>query len=134
MIGNIFSKTGYLQKGLDAASLRNAVIVNNLANAETPNFKSSSVEFETYFRNALQSGGSFATKRTRDRHISFTPSVDELEATVIPNNITTMRMDGNNVDPDYESAQLAKNQLYYTALEEKLNSEYRRLRMVIEGN
>lgn len=133
MFDKIFSTTGYIQKGLDASSLRNQVITNNIANAETPNFKSSSVEFESFFDDALN--GDFATKTTRSKHMEFTPSIDNVRAAIIPNNTTTQRMDGNNVDIDFQNAELAKNQIYYSALVEKLNSEYRRLRMAIrEGS
>ncbi|HOR13388.1 MAG TPA: flagellar basal body protein, partial [Clostridia bacterium] len=42
---SILSKTDVLKSGLDAAWLRNEVIMNNIANAETPGFKASKVEF-----------------------------------------------------------------------------------------
>lgn len=135
MFRNLFTNTNYLERGLDAAALRNQVISNNIANAETPGFKSSSVEFETIFKEALESDGSFATKTTRDKHISFSSTLDNVQAVTVENDSTTMKLDGNNVDPDWENAQLAKNQLYYNALVEKLNSEFTRMRMAIrEGS
>lgn len=135
MFDKLFTNTSYLQKGLDAAALRHQVINNNIANAETPGFKSSSVEFESMFKKALKSGGSFETKTTRKKHEAFSPSADQIEPVVIENSITSMRADENNVDIDYQNAQLAENQLYYNALVEKLNGEYTRLRMAIrEGN
>ncbi len=134
MFENVFNTAGVMRKGLDAAVLRNEVINNNIANAETPGFKSSAVEFETLFRNALQNGG-FDVKKTREKHREFEDSFDDVNAVIFQNNTTTMRMDGNNVDIDFQNAELAKNQLYYNALVEKLNSEYRRLRMAIrEGS
>ena len=42
-----------------------------------------------------------------------------------------MKMDGNNVDIDYENVELAKNTLYYNTLVEKLNSEFSMLRLAI---
>ena len=44
---------------------------------------------------------------------------------------TTMRLDGNNVDIDAENAELAKNEIYYNTLVEKINSEFSRLKMAI---
>ena len=135
MFDKLFSHTNTLQKGLDATALRSKVINNNIANAETPGFKSSSVDFETHFRNALLSQGSFETKQTRSKHIDFNTSLDSVTPMVHVNNKTSMRMDGNNVDIDYENAELAKNALMNTALIEKLNGEFRRLRMAIrEGS
>ena len=131
MFDKIFSGTKYLERGLDAASLRTQVIQNNIANAETPGFKSSRVAFESVFRDALQAKSGFTTKVTRDKHRSFTTDVNSVEAAVIQNSNTTMRMDENNVDIDYENTQLAKNQIYYSALVQQLNSEFARLRMAI---
>ncbi|MDL2224987.1 flagellar basal body rod protein FlgB [Eubacteriales bacterium OttesenSCG-928-M02] len=131
----IFSQTKYLENALDASSLRNQVIQNNIANAETPNFKASSVDFESTFQRALLNQGGFQNKQTREKHIAFDTSIDNVKGTVYQHNNTTMKMDGNNVDIDYENAQLAKNQIYYSTLVQKLNSEFSRLRMAIrEGS
>ncbi|MDR1619798.1 MAG: flagellar basal body rod protein FlgB [Clostridiales bacterium] len=132
MFESLFKTANYLQKGLDATSLRHQVITNNIANAETPDFKSSSVEFETIFQNALN-GDNFVNKITRDKHRAFSPAadVDEIHPVVILNETTEMRMDGNNVDPDFQQAELAKNQILQNAYVEKLNGEYRRLGMAI---
>ncbi len=132
MIKDIFSSTKYLEKGLDASWLRNQVISNNIANAETPNFKSSRVEFEDVFAAALDDGNGFDNKMTREKHIDFsTPDPGDVVPTVYQNSDTTMRMDGNNVDIDYENVELAKNTLYYNTLVEKLNSEFSMLRTAI---
>lgn len=135
MFDRIFNDTQYLRSGLNASALRNQVISNNIANAETPGFKSSSVEFENMFLNALETEGGFRPKATRDKHRTSSSSIKDVSAAVIQNTNTTMRMDENNVDIDFQNAELAKNQIYYEALIEKLNSEYRRLRMAIrEGS
>lgn len=130
-MAGIFDKADCLHKGLDAAWLRNAVISNNIANVETPGFKSSRVNFETVFKQALEGGG-FQAKMTRAGHRDFgDPDVSAVAAQVAENNATTMRMDGNNVDIDYENAELAKNYLYYNTLSEMLMSEYRKIDMAI---
>ncbi len=100
MIPKMFHSIDLLQKGMDAAWLRNEVITNNIANAETPNFKSSSVVFETMFKKALEdqakqpSAGNepvrkdaflgdissdYENKRTRDKHIVFSQNEDILD-------------------------------------------------------
>lgn len=132
MIKDIFASTKYLEKGLDAAWLRNQVISNNIANAETPGFKSSSVEFENIFAAALDDTGAFDNKVTRSKHISFSGADPEsVVPVVLQNNDTSMRMDENNVDIDYENVELAKNTLYYNTLVEKLNTEFSMLRLAI---
>jgi len=129
MIGDMFSSVNWLEKGLDASWLRSQVISNNIANVDTVGFKSSKVDFESAFKSAL-SQDSFALKKTNDKHIDFSePSNITFRAEV--NGSTSMRMDGNNVDIDYESAELAKNQIYYNTLVQQISSEFRRLDMAI---
>ena len=129
---DLFDQTKYLEKGLSASWLRNQVIANNIANESTPNFKASSVEFESLFKDALDSqNGGFTAKTTNDKHISFTSSAD-ISPVVVQNTSTTMRQDGNNVDIDYESSELAKNAIWYQTLVEKISSEFNMIEMAIK--
>lgn len=126
MINKMFNNVNMLKAGLDASWLRNEVIANNIANVDTPNFKSSSVSFESAFKNALRGEG-FTAKTTNARHFS-----DNLpRATVTQNTGTQYRMDGNNVNIDAENAALAKNQILYSTLARQLNSEFTKLKMAI---
>lgn len=127
----LFASTDLLQKGMEAAWLRNSVIRNNLANSETPGFKSSDVKFETLFKSALEGSG-FTGKRTRDKHIQIgNDSLDSLKPEVVLNKDTSMRMDGNNVDVESENVKLAQNSIQYNTLLYKLNSELSRIRMAV---
>jgi len=130
MIDKIFNNVGVLQKGLDASWLKNEVITNNIANVDTPGFKSSSVSFESAFKSALN-GQSFAAKKTREKHIDF--KSQSMEATVTTNAGTSNGLDGNNVDIDYENAELAKNTIYYNTLIEQMTSEFRKLSSAINN-
>lgn len=131
MSDGIFSSTRALELGLDAAWLRNQVINNNIANAETPGFKASRVEFETLFARALEraqaSGNPPAARAALQRVL------EEARPRIVEDDNTTMRMDGNNVDIELENEELAKNALYYQTLIAKLNSELARLQMAING-
>ena len=42
-----------------------------------------------------------------------------------------MRLDGNNVDINYEMTELTKNILFYNTLTQKINNEFSRLKKVI---
>lgn len=61
-----------LQGGLDAATKRQSVLANNVANNDTPNFKRSDVSFESFLRD--QESGLKATlgaKVSDSRHFRF---------------------------------------------------------------
>lgn len=134
MLNDAFGGIDLLQKGLDAAWTRNSVITNNIANVDTPGFKSSKVEFESALKAAMEADqGGFKAKTTRPEHYDFTGSVEKVKPSVVSNTDTAYRPDGNNVDIDYENVELAKNTYWYYALVEQLSSEFAKLKTVING-
>jgi flagellar basal-body rod protein FlgB len=139
MWDKLFKPVDTLQKGLAAAWQRNTVIRHNIANAETPDFKASDVQFESLFADALQSAeetGGFVGKKTNSRHIDIGRGADavrpeDVTPRVVRNSDTTMRMDGNNVDIESENVKLAQNSMMYNTIVAKLNSELTRIKMAI---
>lgn len=119
-----------LEKGLDASSLRQKVLADNVANVDTPNFKRSDVDFQAVLNSALGNNeASLPLKRTSPRHL---PGVAEpASPAVVQDNSTTLRNDGNNVDIDREMANVAENGIYYNSLTQALSSQLGLLRMVI---
>src|SRR3954452_9893162 len=90
-----------LERAISGAAMRQEVLANNLANAETPGFQRSDVDFHSTLAQAMKTGDSTAIENT-----TFTPQTDN----------QVMRADGNGVDIDTESADVAKNGLEYDAL------------------
>lgn len=126
--------TKLMEKALDAASLRNAVIANNLANIDTPGFKRSDVRFEEELARALSKSGGITGKRTREEHIPIgARPATEVSARVEMQNDISVRNDGNNVDIDREMAALAKNTILYNALIQEISGEFQKLKTVING-
>jgi len=133
MWNNMFKQVDLLERGLAASWTRNAVIRNNLANIETPNFKASDVEFETLLARAIESSSGFKGVKTHPGHRDIGGRIDfaDVKMQIVERKDTAMRMDGNNVDLESENVKLAQNSLYYNTLVDKMNSELRRLRMAI---
>ncbi|TCP58814.1 flagellar basal-body rod protein FlgB [Tumebacillus sp. BK434] len=120
-----------LERSLDAASLRQKVISNNLANIDTPNYKRSDVSFEQTLQQVLQ-GNALSGRRTDARHIQIgTSSVAEVEPEIVTDRTTSMRQDGNNVDIDVEMTNLAENQILYNALSQRINGKFATLKYAI---
>lgn len=113
-----------LKKGLDTAVLRQEVIANNLANANTPLFKRSTVMFEDHLRQALG-------KETGRRTVREGVTMEELAPRVVRDHRNSMRMDLNNVDVDQEMVFLSGNQIKYNALTQFISDRYSNLRYVI---
>ncbi len=134
MWNKLFGATHMMQKGLDASWLRNEVISNNIANVDTPGFKSSKVEFENALASAVEAAGGTELKTTRTRHIrTGAEKAVNLEPVVTKDYHTAYRADGNNVDVEAEMAALAQNSLHYYTLVSKINSEFRKLNLAIRG-
>jgi len=131
MIEDMFNNTYVLQKALDASWTRNKVISDNIANVDTPGYKKQKVQFESYLAQAVDNN---AVKGmvTNERHIPVgAGSLNRLKIDIKEDNTTSMRLDGNNVDIDSEMADLAKNNIMYNALIEKISGTYRNLRTAI---
>lgn len=125
-----------LSKALDGSALRNQVLANNIANADTPGFKRSEVLFEEKIRQALSKQGQHVKlKATNPRHIQVaeTNSSSTYLPDIIMVNDLSYRNDNNNVDIDVETTKIAKNKIYYDAISNSLTQEIRLLRMAITG-
>lgn len=124
-----------LERSLDAASLRQRVISDNIANVDTPYYKSKEVSFEKELQQALQSNSKFVGYRTDPRHIEigkFRP-VHVVRPEVLVRSNSVMNNNGNNVDIDYETINMAKNSLWQQALVQQTNGYFHKLSMAIEG-
>ncbi|MDE6718448.1 MAG: flagellar basal body rod protein FlgB, partial [Treponemataceae bacterium] len=78
---NSFSRSvDLLQKALDVNALRYQVTANNIANSEVPNFKRSTVNFESELKRAFDSQenarNSFDLARTNSKHVSIHNVID----------------------------------------------------------
>ncbi|WP_205617888.1 flagellar basal body rod protein FlgB [Atopococcus tabaci] len=119
---------GILKKALDTASLRQETISSNIANVNTPGYKVNKVAFESHLKQALDGTG---LVRTDDGHMHIGGS-DTLDPTVHKRTNTSVKDNGNNVDVDYEMAELAANNIYYDAVVSQLNAKYAMMRTVLK--
>ena len=100
-----------LGKYLDLTSRQMQLTASNMANVDTPGFKTQGFDFEQEFARQLnQSGGSAALEGVQ----VAAQEVDGLVA----------RPDGNNVSIDREGVQLAKAQLQFKLGAELLKHEF----------
>lgn len=120
-----------LQKGLDASSMRQQVLSNNVANVDTPNFKRSDVDFQAVLGTALgDKSGVLPMKLTSPKHLRGIGEGDD--SGIMTDHSTSLRNDGNNVDIDREMTNVAENGLYYNSLTRAISSQIGLLRMVIK--
>ncbi|MFD1674709.1 flagellar basal body rod protein FlgB [Alicyclobacillus fodiniaquatilis] len=122
-----------LQSSIDAADLRQQVYANNIANANTPNYKRQDVEFETYFQQAL---GSAPQAQMNETHIPLgntSAALDSVTPTVVTDDSSTVDNNGNNVDITSEMVDLAQNQVRYDVLMQDVSDRFNRMQTAIQG-
>ena len=76
---------------------------------------------------------SLTSYKTNDQHLSFSNEVSKTTTEITTNHSTQYNNNGNNVDMDAEMAELAKNQLWYNAVTERVNGKLNSLSSVING-
>lgn len=132
MFEGINNNVRVLEKALDASWMRNEAISENLAHIDTPGYKRKTVEFEEHLNLALDGSG-VSGKRTHKKHISVgRADVGGVDIRMKQDNKSlSMRLDGNNVDIDAETVAMAKNTIKYNSMTQSLNTEFRRLKSVI---
>ncbi|MDA5107387.1 flagellar basal body rod protein FlgB [Brevibacillus thermoruber] len=125
-----------LERSMDTAMLRQRTIANNIANVDTPQFKSKHVVFEELLQQEL-AGTSGQPKleayRTNERHIPFTGTGTLPMPQIVSNADNMMQHNGNDVDLEFEMNELAKNQIWYNGLTQLTAGYFQKLRSVIEG-
>ncbi|HSV93643.1 MAG TPA: flagellar basal body rod protein FlgB [Desulfobacterales bacterium] len=126
---------GILTREMDVSVLRRDVIANNVANASTPNFKRSVVNFESQLKRALDSekAEAFPQYVTSDRHIVFHKPMDweDVGPRRVLDYLTEAKNNGNNVDVEEEAMDSLNNQLLYTTLAQVVSSEFQRVNIVL---
>ncbi len=106
-----------MQKTLDTLWLRQRIVSNNIANIDTPGYKSREVKFEEYLNN-LTPGETLKEK-------------DVPDARIVTKSDTSLREDGNNVDIDKESLELYRVQIQYEYMVRKLSDEFSNIKTVL---
>lgn len=126
LFGGTISK---LENGLSYATLKNKAITQNIANVDTPNYKTKEVSFKDVFSDAKKS--SISAYRTDARHYDF--SIEIGSSGVYSNENFRTRPNGNAVNMDAEQAKLAENTIYYNALIDRISSKFSTLNTVVKG-
>lgn len=100
---------GHLEHYLDLLSTRQRLVASNIANADTPGYKTKDIDFQAEFRSAIEGGS---------------PHTVEVSGLKVKN-------DGNNVSLDREARLLAENALRFNVASNLLRAEIRAVKSAI---
>ena len=100
---------GQLERYMDLLSTRQRLVASNIANADTPGYRTHDIDFQFELRNAIASE----------------PRVMEAEGLAAKN-------DGNNVSLDREARLLSENALRFQMASNLMRSQIRLVRSAIQ--
>lgn len=99
----LFTQNRILETAMQATQYRNQTIMNNIANADTPNYKAKYVSFEGALDEAIT--------KTKETGIDQMGSVMKNISVATKENSTTL--DGNSIDIETEMINFYKNAAKY---------------------
>jgi flagellar basal-body rod protein FlgB len=105
--------TGQIEHYMDLLSARQKLVVSNLANLDTPGYKSQDIDFQFEYQNlanSLQSGTLQATPQSLPPNVVDTPGL-------------VVKSDGNNVSLDREARLLSENALRFNVASNLMKSQ-----------
>ena len=100
---------GQLERYMDLLSARQKMVASNIANADTPGYRTQDIDFQSEFLNAT--GGA--------------PRASEVNDLPVKN-------DGNNVSLDREARLLAENALRFQVASQLMKAQIRAVRSAIQ--
>ena len=123
-----------LERAMDLRSTKHNVVMSNIANMDTPNYKAFDVVIEKEMAKAKKGADATLVKRTHRNHlIGRHGASGEAQPTLEDTDQTTLRKDGNTVDMDREMAKLSENNLMYDALAQIISKKFQGLKDAIKG-
>jgi flagellar basal-body rod protein FlgB len=100
---------GNIERYMDLLSARQKLVVSNIANADTPGYRTKDIDFRAEF----------------DREVSSAAHIMEPDGSPI-------KPDGNNVDIDRESRLLSENALRFAVASNLVRSEIHQIKSAID--
>lgn len=130
---------GLMKNALDYRAMRQDLISSNISNADTPFYRPRDVNFEKHLSAKAQE--LFATSKQTSLKLATTHAAhvqpkDEYsgKGTVFFRDGHMARNDGNSVDLDVETTEMAKNQTMFNALVAALKKDGNIFRSVIDSS
>lgn len=109
-----------LQTSLSGLTQRQRLIANNLANVDTPGYRSFDVPFEQVLSRTISNGRDLQLKLTSAGHMRASGGAkDTLAAVQSP---AVFRTDGNGVDVDIEMEKLSETVIQFNAVTQLLST------------
>ena len=124
-----------IEKTLLGLGRRFEATARNMANMNTPDYDRHEVSFEDQLRDVIEGPSKLPLKTTDPAHISnVTRSASEVSPKQRAVSYEQYRGDGNNVDPETETARLTQTRLLYNVMAHRMSGKFKGMRRILGDN
>ena len=128
-----------MAEALDYRAMRQDMISSNIANADTPFYRAQDVNFEDMLAQKraeiyADRSSKLELAKTSSGHLDFKDDLDHSKATTFYRAGHNARNDGNTVDIDVETTEMAKNSTMFNAVIAAYKKDVMIMKSVIEAS
>ncbi|OUR96193.1 flagellar basal-body rod protein FlgB [Halobacteriovorax marinus] len=124
-----------LASSLNFRQMRQKIITSNIANADTPGYKTKRIDFEAALARALDVDGQQQLNTADGGHFDVgNGGFGNLKPEVYEDPNGVVSDDGNTVDRDAELAKMAENKILYDAAVQLLNKKIGLMKYAVGSN
>ncbi len=126
-----------MKEALDYRAIRQDMIASNIANADTPYYRPRDIRFEEKLIDEKEKlfnedNHQLQMAKTSSKHLNGFKDTSSDQAQIFFRDGHSVRNDGNSVDLDVETSEMAKNSIMYNALINGMKKQASIFRAVIE--
>ncbi len=126
-------------EALDFRAYRQKIISGNIANVDTPYYRSRDISFEDVLKSEANALYDTSKKRlllakSDPAHLDFIDENDSPRARIFFRGAHPTRNDANNVDIDIESTQMSKNAIMFDALTSAIKKQGMIFKSVLDAS
>jgi len=123
--------TDLLFQQLNFRGERQKVISSNIANIDTPGYKTKELKFEDHMDKL---GSSLALKKTHPSHMSIVDSTPKGSMSTYEVKGLEEQNDGNNVNLDTQMSEMSKNSIMFQALQNSIKKDSTWFKSIIDAS
>jgi flagellar basal-body rod protein FlgB len=124
--------TDLLFKELNYRGERQKVIASNIANINTPKYKTKDLSFDNVLNQSMVNSGDLQLKVTNKKHIrSFDQQNAQDKYKIYEVKGLQEQNDGNNVNLDQQMSMMAKNSVMFSAIQSSIKKDMNWMSQVI---
>ncbi len=128
------SVTDVLYKQLNFRGERQKIISSNIANINTPDYKTKDISFDDELKKA-SSKSDLSLKVTHHKHIKFdTQATNTDKFKIYETKGLQEQNDGNNVNLDQQMSDMAKNSIMFDAIQGSIKKDAKWLKEIIAAS